>query len=131
MKIIIYKMRLKSYECTGIKDEGGDDISIIFDEPICGTVTVGDKILPLVRGVCKTRVRDLGDGECSPVLFANGKKYRLESFFIKDGIIQRRSPSDEYVRELYESYSLLEKRVLKIEAALKEINGKITQKINF
>lgn len=130
MKIIIYKMRSNFYECTNIKDDGSDDVAIIFDEPLCGTLTVKDKALPLVRGVCKTSVGELCEGECTPALFTNGKKYKLESFFVKDGIIQRRSPDEEYVRELYENYCSLEKRVLKIEAALEEINGKITQKIN-
>lgn len=131
MKIIVYKMRLNSYECADVKDDGGDDVRIIFDKPLSGTLTVKDKILPLVNGICKTSVRELCDGECAPTLFTSGKKYKLESFFIKDGFILRRSPDGEYVRELCENYYQLKKRVSEIEAELEKINGKITQKIKF
>ena len=131
MKIIVYKMRSKFYECTDIKDDGGDEVAIIFDEPIGGRIVVKDKSFSLVRGVCKTSVGELCEGECCPTLFTSGKRYKLEGFFVKDGIIQRRSPDEEYVRELYESYLSLEKRILKIETALEEINDKITQKIKF
>ena len=131
MKIIVYKIRSNSYECINIKDDGGTEISIVFDEPISGTLTVKDKILPIVRGVCKTAVSELSEGECAPTLFSGGKRMRLESFYIKDGFVLRRAPDEEYVRELYENYSLLEKRVLKIESELENINERINQKINF
>ena len=124
-------MRSKFYECTDIKDDGGNNISIVFDEPLCGTVIIKDKILPLVRGICKTCINELPDGECSPTLFTAGKKYKLERFFIKDGFVLRRPPDEEYVRELHENYFSLQKRVLEIEAELEKINGKINQKINF
>ncbi len=131
MKLIIYKKRSKFYECMGIKDDGGDDVAIIFDEPISGSIAIKDKALPLVRGVCKTSVGELCEGECAPTLFTGGKRYKLERFFVKDGIVQRRSPDEDYIRELYENYLSLENRILKIEAVLEEINDKITQKIKF
>ena len=131
MKIIVYKTRVKSYECTGIKDDGGDDVRIIFDEPLSGSIAVKDKLFPLVRGVCKTTVRQLCEGECSPVLYTNGKRYSLESFYIKNGIIMRGSPDGEYARALYENYSILQKKILEIEERLNDITDKITQKIKF
>ena len=131
MKIIVYKMRSKAYECTDVKDDGGDEVRIIFDEPISATLAIGASTAPVIRGICKTNVRELPEGRCSPIVFMNGKRYELESFFIKDGIIQRRSPDAEYIRALYESYSSLEKRICELELNLKSINEKITQKIKF
>lgn len=131
MKIIVYKMRSKTYECTSIKDDGGDDVRIIFDKPITASLAVGTHTKPVIRGICKTRVSELPDGECAPILFASGKRHKLESFFVKDGILQRRSPDSQYIRELCENYSSLEKRVCELESKLANINDKITQKINF
>lgn len=131
MKIIVYKKRSKFYECTGIKDDGGNDVRIIFDEPICGSFVIRDKTYPIVRGVCKTSLKELFEGECSPNLFTNGKKYRLEHFFIKDGIILRSAPDGDYVRELYENYSRIQEKLIEIESKLNDITDKITQKIKF
>ena len=131
MKIIVYKMRSKYYECVDIKDDGGDDVKIIFDQPLCGSLVIGDSILPLIRGVCKADVGSLPEGECRPTIFVGAKSYKIESFFIKDGIILRHSPDGEYIRELCENYAKLEKRVNEIETRLENINDKIIQKIKF
>ena len=131
MKIIVYKKREDHYECTDIKDDGSDEASIIFDEPIFGTLVLNDKIHTVSRGICKTNIGELSDCVCTPTLFTSNKKYRLEGFFVKNGIIYRREINEEYVRELYERYSVLEKRVAKSEAEIKKIHAVINQKINF
>lgn len=131
MKIIVYKTRSKSYECTEIRDNGGEDIRIIFDEPISGSLTIKKEVFPITRGICKMSVRQLSNGECSPMLFANGRQYKLESFYIKDGILLRSAPDGDYIRELYENYLKLQKRVSEIEARLADMDDKITQKIKF
>ena len=124
-------MRFKSYECAEIRDDGGEDIRIIFDEPINGAVKIGKEIFSLSSGVCKANIKQFPGGELSPVLFANGKQYKLESFFVKDGILLTRAPDGEYIRELYESYRKLQKRISDIESRLEDMNDKITQKIKF
>ena len=124
-------MRSKSYECVDIKDDGGDDIRIIFDQPLCGTLVIGESVFPLIRGVCKATVGKMPDGECTPTIFVGAKSFKLESFFVKNGIILRHAPNGEYIRELYENYTKLEKRVDEMELRLENINDKIIQKIRF
>ena len=131
MKTIIYKMRSSFYECTDIKNDSGEDIRIIFDEPISGSVIIGKSAYPLLRGICKMSIRDLAEGECLPTLLTNRKKYTLEGFYVKDGILLHKEPDGEYIRELFENYVALQKRLSEIEKALADIENRITQKINF
>lgn len=131
MKIIIYKMRAKRYECAEIRDSGGDELQFIFEVPLNATLTLGKEAVKIKDGAGKTSVSRLPEGDIVPKLFSGGKIYYPEGFTVTQGTVLRKCPDEEYMRSLASFCEELSGRISVVEKEIIEIQDKITQKISF
>lgn len=131
MTIIVYKIRLGRYELTDIKDSGGEEIRIIFEEPTDGKLTLGERVFNVTRGICKLTSRELPEGDISPKLITGGVIRTLEGFVSRGGSVIRKCPDEEYIRLLAKTADELTARVKSLEDSLLEIKNKISQRIVF
>ena len=131
MKIIVYENRANSYECTYIREDGSDEIKIIFDEPLDAKLTISDKVADVKAGICTARISELGEGEISPVLFLGARLFKLEPFIVKGGALIGKNPDESVVRAISERCCAIDRRLSDAERALRDIYEKIETKITF
>ena len=131
MQIIIYKIRLGKYELTDIKDSGGNDARIVFEEPIDGKLTLGNRVFNVTLGICKFNLDDIDEGEISPKLITGGGVKTLEAFITHRGTVLKKQPDAEYIRALAKAVDELASRLKSLEGSLDEIRNRINQKIEF
>ena len=131
MKIIIYKIILGKYELTDLRDDGGEELQILLEEPVSGRLMLGSRVFNVTRGMCKLKTHELPDGEISPKLITAGAIRNLESFISHGGHVSRKAPDAEYIRSLGAAADTLFKRVSAIEKTLTSIEKKLNQKIEF
>ena len=131
MKIIVYENRANSYECTYIREDGSDEIKIIFDEPFDAKLTVSEKVIDVKSGISTVAISDIGEGEISPVLFLGARLFNLEPFIVKGGALIGKNPDANAVRAISERCCAIELRLSDAERALRDIYEKIETKITF
>lgn len=121
MTTIIYKRMGRLYECADVCRDGGDSARIILDEPINGKVRVGNRLYELTHGCAEINLASLTDGEYTPVLITASHTRNMEAFIVSRGEIQRKFPSEEYVRELGRLCASLEERICELEEEIARI----------
>ena len=131
MKILVYKKRGKTYECTDIKDSAEKRCKIIFDEPLDAKIKLGDVIVPLSHGVAEFDVCDIGNGEHSPILISYGRAVKMEAFIIKDGGVSRPLLSEDYLRSLSTRLEECCEIIDSLEERIAELERKMENTINF
>ncbi len=131
MKIIVYKLRLGSYEIAKITDSPEGRISFIFDEPIDAKLMLSGRVCTVRRGRGELDIRDMSDGSYTPRLISASGTHELESFRLFGGAISHREVSDERIRTLIDTVSELLKKSEALEKKLSEIESKMESRLEF
>jgi hypothetical protein len=131
MKTIVYEIRAGKQECAKIMDDGSDELKIIFEEPIDGKMTVGDRVFSVMCGVVKLKIETLPQGEILPRLLTGGRIYNLEGFILKGDALLPIAHDESYIRELSSRCEELCRRLGALEERVIAAEEKITQKIKF
>ena len=109
--------------------EGGDGVRIVTEPQITGFIRLGERTYRMESG--SAEIRDIADGEHTPMLITARAQIRLPAISFKDGRVMAAKVSDSDLRQMMLGVFELGERVAELESAVERIDGMINRKIRF